>query len=311
MSASLFSKGALLLIDKPEGITSHDAVERARRATGEIKIGHTGTLDPMASGLLMLCTGRAARLQAFFTGLSKSYQGEMTLGRATDTYDREGETIFESPGPVHVSAEDVEREAGRFRGEFDQAPPPFSAKKVGGRKFYELARRGEAVPAVAKRVTVSALKIELVAADRLRFSLDCSSGTYVRSIAHEMGSALGCGAHLSQLRRSRIGDFDIRDSVTLAQFEEMTDDLRVAPPKTIPLSRIPFPFPRMTVAALEASKLQRGQPVPARVDGVAGQWVALESVGGELIALGQVSPIGTGRIAMIRPRIVLAEQGKF
>ena len=308
MKGALFSNGALLLLDKPEGITSHDAVERARRATGVKKIGHTGTLDPMATGLLVLCCGRAARLQGFFTGLPKTYEGTITLGRSTTTYDSAGETVEESSSPPEHSAGEIERAAAGFRGEFEQSPPPYSAKKVGGRKFYEMARKGEAVPSAPKKVTVSRFDLGERRGAELAFTLSCSSGTYVRSIAHELGARLGCGGHLSALRRTRVGDFSIEDAVRLDAFEQMDEESRRASPHAIPVADVPFPFPRMTVASLEAWKIRRGQSVPARVEGPDGGWVSLLSADGELLALGQIAPIGTGRIAMIRPRIVLADE---
>jgi tRNA pseudouridine55 synthase len=309
LSGSLFSNGALLLLDKPAGITSHDAVERARRATGVKKIGHTGTLDPMATGLLVLCCGRAARLQGFFTGLPKTYEGTIALGRSTTTYDGEGETVAESAPVPTFSREQVEEAASAFRGEFEQLPPPYSAKKVGGRKFYEMARKGEAVPLAPKKVVVSRFDLEPGPGSELRFVLSCSSGTYVRSIAHDLGARLGCGGHLSALRRTRVGDFAIEDAVRLDAFEAMEEPGRQSAPHAIPLAGIPFPFSRMTIASLEAWKIRRGQAIPARLNGPEGGWVILLSTEGEMLALGQVAPIGTGKIAMIKPRIVLAEEG--
>ncbi len=307
MSGSLFSNGALLFLDKPEGITSHDAVERARHATGVKKIGHTGTLDPMATGLLVLCCGRAARLQGFFTGLPKTYEGTITLGRSTTTYDAAGETLDESASLPDFSREQIEEAASAFRGEFEQTPPPYSAKKVGGRKFYEMARKGETVPSAPKKVVVSLFELQEMRGISLRFVLSCSSGTYVRSIAHELGARLACGAHLSELRRTRVGDFAIENAVRLDAFEAFDPAAREEPPHSLPIGDIPFPFPRMTVASLEAWKIRRGQPVPARLDGPEGGWVCLLATDGEMIALGQIAPIGTGRIAMIKPRIVLAD----
>ena len=311
MSDLLFSRGALLLVDKPKGITSHDVVERARRATGVARIGHTGTLDPMATGLLVLCCGRAARLQGFLTGLPKTYEGTITLGRATATYDAEGETTAEHAGEIAVSPDAIERTAAGFRGDFEQSPPPFSAKKVGGRKFYEMARKGEAVPPAPKTVTVTRFDLRPRNPREIDFTLSCSSGTYIRSIAHELGEALGVGAHLSALRRTRVGDFDLADAIPLATFEAAEEDVRVAPPHAIPLAMIPFSFPRMTVASLEAWKIRQGQAIPARLEGTAGDWVSLLSPDGQMLALGQMTPVGTGKIAMIKPRIVLAEEPRF
>lgn len=145
-------RGFLFLLDKPEGLTSHDVVERVRTATGVSRIGHSGTLDPMATGLLLLCAGGAARLQGFFTLMDKSYAGTIRLGRATATYDREGETVGPERDSSAVSTAAIEAAAAPFRGEFLQSPPPYSAKKIGGRRFYEMARRGESVPSIPKKV---------------------------------------------------------------------------------------------------------------------------------------------------------------
>jgi tRNA pseudouridine55 synthase len=306
MTAEIFARGALLLLDKPEGLTSHDVVERARRASGVAKIGHSGTLDPMATGLLVLCCGKAARLQGFFTGLPKSYEGSIALGRATTTYDREGETTSESRVP-ELSLDTIERAADAFRGRFEQLAPPFSAKKSGGRRFYEMARKGEEVPRLPKTVTVTEFAIERSAPARLAFRLSCSSGTYVRSIAHDLGGTLGCGAHLASLRRTRIGNFDVADALTLDGFERADPELRASLPHAIPLSKIPLPFPRMPVASLEAWKVRRGQPIPARLSGSDGDWVSIVGSDDELLALGQMTPVGTGKIAMIKPKIVLAD----
>ena len=235
-----------------------------RRATGLARIGHSGTLDPMATGLLLLCAGGAARLQGFFTLMDKSYEGVIRLGRATTTYDREGETVGPERDPSGVTAERVAEAAEAFRGEFLQAPPPYSAKKVGGRKFYEMARKGEAVPSLPKKVRVTSLTFGEPAGGRLPFSIACSSGTYIRSIASELGEKLGCGAHLEDLRRTRIGTFRVEDAALLERFEAMSPEERLSPPHALPLARVPFPFPRIQLASLEAWKIRRGQAVPAR-----------------------------------------------
>ena len=140
-SSEDLKRGVLFLVDKPAGLTSHDVVERVRRATGLARIGHSGTLDPIATGLLLLCAGNAARLQGFFTGMDKSYEGVIRLGRATSTYDREGEPACPDRDASAIGQSQVEAAASAFRGEFEQSPPPYSAKKVGGRKFYEMARK--------------------------------------------------------------------------------------------------------------------------------------------------------------------------
>jgi tRNA pseudouridine55 synthase len=306
LKSDALSRGYLFLIDKPEGLTSHDVVERARKATALARIGHSGTLDPMATGLLLLCAGGAARLQGFFTRMDKTYEGTIRLGRATATYDREGEPVGEDRDYGHVTAEAVEKAADEFRGEFLQSPPPYSAKKVGGRKFYEMARKGEAVPSLPKTVRVSRLQFGPLAEGRLEFAIACSSGTYIRSIAQDLGSRLGCGAHLASLRRTRIGDFSVSDAAPLDRFEAFTPAERLAAPHAMPLSRVPFPFPRLQLASLEAWKIRRGQAVPARgVEAREGDWITLLSPSNDMLALGQVSPIGDRGVSLIRPRIVL------
>ena len=303
------SRGFLILIDKPGGLTSHDVVERARRATRVPRIGHSGTLDPMATGLLLLCAGGAARLQGFFTLLDKSYEGTIRLGRATATYDREGEPLGEEKDPGGITPVEIEAAAAPFRGDFLQSPPPYSAKKIKGRKFYEMARKGEEVPLLPKKVRVTELLLSPPAGGRIQFSISCSSGTYIRSIAHNIGESLGCGAHLESLRRTRIGDFRVEEAIALELFEALPDAERLAPPHAVPLSRVPFPFERLRLASLEAWKVRKGQPIPAR--GVAssdGAWVTLLGPGDEMVALAQVSPIGHGGVSILKPRIVLGEE---
>ncbi len=299
-------RGYLFLLDKPEGLTSHDVVERVRKTTGVSRIGHSGTLDPMATGLLLLCAGGAARLQGFFTMMDKSYEGTIRLGRATATYDREGETVGPDRDYTAVTAEAIEDAAAAFRGEFLQSPPPYSAKKIGGRKFYEMARKGESVPSLPKTVRVSELRFGRIEDGLLPFSISCTSGTYIRSIASELGEKLGCGAHLAALRRSRIGVFSASDAVTLERFEAFSPAERLASPHAVPLARVPFPFPRIQLASLEAWKIRRGQSVPSRgVTAREGEWVTLLGPSNDMLALGQVSPIGDRGVALIKPRIVL------
>jgi len=301
-------RGFLFLIDKPAGLTSHDVVERVRRATGLPRIGHSGTLDPMATGLLLLCAGGAARLQGFFTRMDKSYEGVIRLGLATTTFDREGEPLGPERSAAGIGKGEIEEAAQAFRGEFLQSPPPYSAKKVGGRKFYEMARRGESVPVLPKKVRVSELSFGELSGGRLPFSISCSSGTYIRSIASELGEKLGCGAHLESLRRTRIGVFPAADAESLQRFEAMSPEERLEPPHAVPLSRVPFPFERVRLASLEMWKIRKGQAIAARrVSASDGDWVTLVGPSDEMVALGQVTPMGTKGIHLIRPKIVLAE----
>lgn len=298
----------LLLVDKPERLTSHDVVDEARRLLDLRRIGHTGTLDPAATGLLVLCVGRAVRLQSFLTGFDKSYEGEILFGVATDTYDRDGTPVGDPhPGPPPDPAR-IRAAAGRFVGDLSQSPPPYSAKKVAGRKFYDLARRGEAVPDAPKSVRVSALEILDVAGDRARFRVTCSSGTYVRSLAHDLGKELGTGAHLHSLRRTAVGPFRLEAAATLAALDALPAVERLSPPHWVPMAQIPLPYPVVLLAAAEAMRVRHGNAVPVRLpaDAVGAEWVRLEA-GGDLLALAALEPLGRGAVALARPKIVLAE----
>ncbi|HSS44147.1 MAG TPA: hypothetical protein VLO07_02310, partial [Thermoanaerobaculia bacterium] len=205
-----------------------------------------------------------------------------------------------------VGETQIAKAAEAFRGEFLQSPPPYSAKKVQGRKFYEMARKGESVPILAKKVRVSQLVFGAVDEGRLPFSISCSSGTYVRAIASELGEKLSCGAHLESLRRTRIGQFRVEDAVSLDRFEEMPVSERLCPPHAVALARVVFPFERVRLASLEAWKIRKGQSIPARgVGAKQGEWVALVGPSDEMLALAQVTPVGSGGINLIRPRIVL------
>lgn len=309
MKPDSLARGFLILIDKPGGLTSHDVVERVRRATRIPRIGHSGTLDPMATGLLLLCAGGAARLQGFFTLMDKSYEGTIRLGRATTTYDREGAPLGEERDASGIGAAAIEAAAAAFRGQFEQSPPPYSAKKINGRKFYEMARKGEEVPILPKKVRVTELRLSEPAGGRIEFSISCSSGTYIRSIAHEIGEALGCGAHLESLRRTRIGEFRVEGAIALELFEALPPEERVAAAHAVPLSRVPFPFERLRLASLEAWKVRKGQSIPARgVTSGEGAWITLLGPSEEMVALAQVSPIGHGGISLLKPKIVLAEE---
>ena len=205
-----------------------------------------------------------------------------------------------------VRRDEVEQAAASFRGEFLQSPPAYSAKKVGGRKFYEMARKGETVPQLPKKVRVSELHFGPREGPLLPFAIACTSGTYIRSIAHELGEKLGCGAHLETLRRTRIGPFEARDAVPLERFEAMAEADRLLPPHAIPLAKVPFPFERVKLASLEAWKVRKGQSIPARgVTSREGDWVTLLGPAEEMVALGQV--MASHKISLVKPKIVFAE----
>src|SRR5438132_9780669 len=231
----------VLLVDKKAGITSHDVVERLRRHAKVKKVGHTGTLDPLATGLLVLCVGKATRLQSYLMGMEKAYEGTIQFGWATDSYDAAGAPAGEQR-EVNVEGIDFEPHLARFRGELEQMPPQFSAKKVQGVRAYELARKGETAALTPKRVTVHEFEVLGVNGSTVRFRVRSSAGTYVRSLAHELGAAAGVPAHLKELRRTSIGKFRIDDSLHFDRLETATVDDLLQPPHFQNLSAVDLPL---------------------------------------------------------------------
>jgi tRNA pseudouridine55 synthase len=211
---------AVLIIDKPAGLTSHDVVNRARRILRERSIGHLGTLDPMATGVLPLVTGNLTRLAQFYTSSEKTYEGTIRFGFATTTYDAEGDATT-TPQEVTLQAAEVEALAARFRGVIEQTPPPFSAKKIKGVPAYKLARQQKEVVLKPVQVEIKEFEIVAVAADRVCFRARVASGTYMRSVAHDMGRELACGAHLESLRRTAVAEFTLEDARTLEELAKL------------------------------------------------------------------------------------------
>jgi tRNA pseudouridine55 synthase len=244
-------------VDKPAGWTSHDVVGKVRRLAGLRQVGHAGTLDPMATGVLLLCLGRATRLLEYLAGQPKTYLAEVTLGAATDTYDAEGEITVRQPVPL-LTQEQIDAALDAFRGEIMQRPPAYSALKRDGVALYKRARAGEAVEVEPRPVTVYALNLLAFDGQTVQLRIRCGAGTYVRSIAHDLGQALGCGGHLSALRRTAIGRFSIEDTVTLEQLAEpgaLTTALLPADAAVAHLARV-------DVSETEAARLLQGQAVP-------------------------------------------------
>ena len=205
------SLDGVIVVDKESGLTSHDVVDRLRRIFGLRKVGHAGTLDPLATGVLVVCVGRATRIVRFLPTERKEYVAGIRLGIATDTFDAEGSPV----GPVRnvrADHETVLRVCGALEGEIDQVPPMFSAVKVGGERLYKAARRGEVVNRSPRQVTIFQLDVEDYSAPYLSIRVICSPGTYIRSVAHEIGQRLGCGGHVISLRRVRDGKFALRDA---------------------------------------------------------------------------------------------------
>lgn len=303
----------LLPIVKQTGPTSHDIVDKARRALKERRIGHTGTLDPMAEGLLLLCVGHATRLQRFLLGWQKTYSGIVRLGFATTTYDREGE---ESEPRGEVPSCDREVLAGleqKFSGIFDQVPPPYSAKKVDGKKLYELARSGQMVKIEPKSVTVHDLALRSRQEAEIEITVTTSTGFYVRSLAHDIGGELGCGGYLHRLCRLAIGPYDIEKALPQKALEDARDPAEIIESDAwVPLDKILLPFPDLTVNAAAADRFAHGQEVmvfhsdsePIEVENL----VAMRAPTGTLIGIGTVkSVLARGRTLNIQPAMVLAE----
>lgn len=214
----------LLVIDKPSGITSHDVVSRLRRIAGEQSIGHLGTLDPLATGVLPLLLGKYTRLAQWFSTAEKSYSGAIRFGWATDTYDSDGAPAGPQTEP-HLTLEEIRTAAVRFHGELQQMPPPFSAKKIAGTPAYKLARQGKPVELKPAAIVIESFEIISLAGAETEFNMRISAGGYVRSVAHELGQILGCGAHLASLRRTRAGAFSLDDAHTLDELQPLAGNL--------------------------------------------------------------------------------------
>lgn len=287
----------VLPVDKPVGPTSHDVVAAARRALRTRQVGHTGTLDPFASGLLLVCVGPATRLAEYLTVLPKTYRAVMRLGEATDTDDHTGEVLSRSDAWRDVSGADVRAALARQVGTVEQLPPRFSAKKVEGERMYAAARRGEEVERTPVRVTIHRIEVLAVRLPEVEFEVECGSGTYVRAIARDAGEALGTGGHLTALRRTRVGAHPVDGAVPM---DALGDEERVLGALLEPAAAVAH-LPRVAVDAAGAALLAHGRALPAG-DGALpeGEPLALVSEAGALLAVGE----RTGSV--VRPRKVFA-----
>jgi tRNA pseudouridine55 synthase len=248
----------LLILDKPSGMTSHDVVAIVRRATGEKSIGHLGTLDPMATGVLPLLLGKYTRLAQFFGQAEKHYTGTIRFGFATDTFDAEGESATE-PAELTLSFAELGVLAQRFRGELDQMPPVFSAKKIDGVPAYKLARAGKDVPVKPARISIHSFELLSLDGDTANFSMHVSAGGYVRSVAHELGQLAGCGAHLASLRRTQAGAFLLAQAISLEELKSLMPaeiEARLPHPRTL----LPE-MPSVTVNEETAGRIRNGMQV--------------------------------------------------
>jgi tRNA pseudouridine55 synthase len=291
----------LVIVDKPGGMTSHDVVARIRRLAGTRKVGHAGTLDPMATGVLVVGVEKATRLLGYLTLTEKEYAATIRLGQSTNTDDAEGE-ITATATAAGVSAETLAKEVARLTGEILQVPPAVSAVKVGGQRAYKLTRAGAAPELAPRPVTVHEFTVTATRAVGDRLDVDaivrCSSGTYIRALARDLGAALGTGGHLTRLRRTRVGGYGIERASTLEQLAERFD--------VLPLEdAAAAAFPRRDLTADEARRLATGARLPAAADAVAADQgpVAAFAPDGRLIAL------VTEESGQARPLVVFADAG--
>ena len=247
----------LLVVDKPGGMTSHDVVSMLRKITGEKSIGHLGTLDPMATGVLPLLLGRFTRLAQYFSSADKSYTGTIRFGFATDTYDSDGEPAGQRVEAA-LTLDDVRGVASRFRGEISQVPPPFSAKKIGGTPAYKMARAGKPVELKPVVIAIKCFEIVAMHGDEAAFSMTVSAGGYVRCVAHELGTALGCGAHLSSLRRTQAGAFGLEDAHALEAIASHAGDTATLEALCVHPRRLLPEIPSVTGDEFALGRLRNG-----------------------------------------------------
>jgi tRNA pseudouridine55 synthase len=303
----------VLVIDKPAGVTSHDVVDNIRRILHVRRVGHTGTLDPFATGVLVILVNRATRLAQFLSGVEKEYEAVIRLGYGTDTGDVTGKRIEDSSGiSLPPGREQLEAALSSLRGEIDQVPPMYSAKKQGGRKLYELARRGEEVERKPARVCIHEFEPIKPTGELLKDNLDgtfdfevriaCSSGTYIRTLAEDFGKRLQVGAHVAELRRTRVGDFHIQQALTLEQVkvsiaEESLGNILL--PNDAALARLPA----MDLAADDLRRVQNGMSVSVAATAWSnGQRVRMRDEHGKLIAVAEFDAAS----GSLHPNVVLA-----
>ncbi len=286
----------LLILDKPAGMTSHDVVSIVRRATGERSVGHLGTLDPMATGVLPLLLGKYTRLAQFFGAAEKQYTGAIQFGWATDSFDADGERTSE-PQPLTLPLQRLRELAVAFQGEIDQVPPIFSAKKINGVPAYKLARAGKDAPVKPARITIHAFVLTELEADLASFTMHVSAGGYVRSVAHEIGQLAGCGAHLAKLCRTAAGPFRLAHALSLDHLKTLTPaeiDTQLVHPRLL-LPEMPCVTVDETIAGRIRNGMQANVPEFSRAP-----LVKVFTGPSELLAI-------TRRIAgtLVQPAVVL------
>jgi tRNA pseudouridine55 synthase len=297
----------VLIIDKPEGWTSHDVVAKIRNITKVKKVGHTGTLDPFATGVLPLTLGRATRLTSYFLSSDKTYHGVIRFGFATTTFDRDGEPAGEVSTP-HIEAARIEEIFTRYRGTIRQTQPPYSAKKIHGKPMYQYARKGVVLEAETKEVTIKALKLLGVEGCEAEFELCCSAGTYARSLAHDVGREYGCGGHLIRLRRTRSGEFPIESATPLAESDRFYPKDYFSG-RVIPMRDLLPDLPAIRLSEGDRDKVRHGMDLNLLTSAWEAPEYRMMDESGELIALAQrlqtfVSPVVQPvRWVRVHPRI--------
>jgi tRNA pseudouridine55 synthase len=279
----------VLVIDKPVGMTSHDVVQAVRNGTSIRRAGHTGTLDPRASGVLVVLLGPAVRLSEYVSASAKRYQAIIRLGASTDTFDSDGRFTSQPSAPVNVTEEQFDKALKQFEGEIEQTPPPYSAVKVQGRRAYDMARKGEQVDLAPRKITVHHLEVLEWAPPEVVVDVHCSSGTYVRSLANDVGNALGCGGYLVGLRRTKSGRFSLRDATPLRKLQEA---FRAGNwyQYLIPAAEALADWPAVELDPDQVEAVKHGHRVPAPTDvhTVGDNFVRGVSMAGELVALMQL-----------------------
>jgi tRNA pseudouridine55 synthase len=285
----------------------------ARRALGERRIGHTGTLDPMAEGLLLLCVGQCTRLQQYLMRWEKSYRGQIRLGHATTTYDSDGEPIDPRGEPRALDRSDLDELERRFTGDISQVPPPYSAKKVAGKKLYELARSGQELRVEPKTVTVHALQLELVQPDLISVNVKTSTGFYVRTLANDLGLEIGCGAYLHHLCRDVIGPYKAAEALPQSVLESAESPQEILGHSSwVPLDSVALPCPEVSLNTAATDRFHHGQEVIVFRSGsetvTTGSDVVVRGPNRRLLGIGQVQAVlARGRTVSLRPVAVLQD----
>lgn len=285
----------ILILDKPIGLTSNAALQRVKRLFGAAKAGHTGSLDPLASGVLPICFGEATKFSQFLLDADKGYQVTIKLGVRTDSSDAEGE-IVAIKSTAHVTEEQIRKQLKTFEGEIDQIPSMFSAIKHNGQPLYKLARQGIEVERAARRIRIDHIELVSFKGRELKLDIACSKGTYIRTIADDLGEQLGCGGHVIELRRSKAGPYNLGDSITLGALEELISNggHEALDQRLLPLSSCVVDFPELQLTESNAYYLRQGQAVQIANIPTEG-WVQIHHQDGEFIGVGEI--LDDGRVA--------------